>query len=503
MKNNAYLDLRKTLLEIAYLGQASTLLEWDMEINLPKLGHKIRAETMGYIAGLRHEKFTSKEFEEILMRAIELEKSGNLDGNDSFIVLKTLSDFEKSKKLPTEFVVELTQLCSEAYEVWVEARAKSDFSIFEPYLTRIVTAKRREAEYIGYANSPYDALMDNYEPGITCEMTMEIFDELKQFLIPFIQKIKDSRAKIDKKFLTRKFPIDKQDKFIRMVVQEMGFDFDKGRLDVAVHPSCTSLHPTDVRITTRFDEKYFLNQALMSAIHEAGHGIYDQGLREEYFGTPLGDAISLGIHEANSRMWENQIGRSLSFWKYFFPELQKAFPGQLRGVSLEKFYRAINFVEPGLIRVDADEVTYNLHVIFRVEMERDLIEGNLGVKDCPEVWNRKVKECLGLDVPDDTRGILQDVHWACGLLGYYHTYSLGNIYGAQFNHAAHIQIPELNDKIAKGNFLELREWLRKKIHVHGELYLPEHLVLRVTGEKPSSKYFIDYLEKKYSEIYEL
>lgn len=503
MKNNAYSDLRRALLEIAHLDQASNLLEWDMEVYLPKLGHKARAEAMGYIAGLRHGKFISKEFEEILMRAVEFEKTGVLDDNDSFIVLKTLSDFEKARRLPAEFVEELKKLEGEGYQVWVDARAKSNFSLFEPCLTRIIAAKRREAEYVGYAGSPYDALMDEHEPGSTYADTAEIFDELKRFLVPFIQKIKNSRVKIDKKFLSRKFPIDKQDKFIRMAVQEIGFDFDKGRLDVAAHPFCESMHPTDIRITTRFNERDFLNQALMSAIHEAGHGLYDQGLREEYFGTPLGDAISLGIHESQSRMWENLIGRSMSFWKYFFPKLQKAFPGQLRGVSLEQFYRAINFVEPGFIRVDADEVTYNLHVIFRVEIERDLIEGDLEVKDCPRVWNEKIKENFGLDVPDDAHGILQDVHWSCGLLGYYHTYSLGNIYGAQFNHAAQIQIPGLNNKIAEGNFLELREWLRKNIHVHGELYIPEHLVLRVTGEKPSPKYFIDYLEKKYSEIYNL
>lgn len=503
MENNAYSGLRKALLEIAYLGQASTLLNWDMEINLPKLGHKARAEAMGYIAGLNHGKFISRKFEEILMRAVELEKSGNLGSEDSFIVLKTLSDFEKARRLPSKFVEASERLYGEAYEVWVNARAKSDFSLFEPYLTKIIATKRQEAEYIGYANPPYDALMDNYEPGITCDAVFEIFDQLKQFLVPFIEKIKHSQVKIDKEFLARRFPIDKQDEFIRMVVRAMGFDFDRGRLDVTIHPFCTSLHPTDVRITTRFDEKDFLNQALMSAIHEAGHGLYDQGLREEYFGTPLGDAISLGIHESQSRMWENLVGRSLSFWKYFFPKLQKAFPEQLRGVSPEQFYKAINFVEPGFIRVDADEVTYNLHVIFRVEMERDLIEGNLEVKDCPYVWNKKMKEYFGLDVPDDARGILQDVHWSGGLVGYYHTYALGNIYSAQFNHAAHVQISGLENKIAKGEFLELGEWLRKNIHVHGELYLPEHLILRVTGEKPSPKYFIDYLNKKYSEIYEL
>lgn len=503
MKNDAYSDLRRALLETAYLGHASNLLEWDMEINLPKLGSGARAEAMGYIAGLQHEKFISKEFEAVLIKAVELEKSGVISGDAGLIVLKTLSDFEKAKRLPSELVEESARLCGEAYQVWVDARAKSDFSIFEPYLAKIIAGKRKEAEYIGYAKSPYDALMDEYEPGVTSEMIFKIFDELKGFLVPFIEKIKYSEVKIDKSFLYRKFSVKKQDEFTRMVVRAMGFDFDKGRLDVAVHPSCSSLHPTDVRITTRFDEKDFLNQALFSAVHEAGHGLYDQGIGEEYFGTALGEPTSLGIHESQSRMWENLIGRSLPFWKYFFPKLRKAFPGQMQGVSLEKFYRAINIVEPGFIRVDADEVTYNLHVIFRVEMERDLIEGNLEVKDCPEVWNRKVKECLGLNVPDDAHGILQDVHWSCGLIGYYHTYSLGNIYSAQFNKTMYEQIPMLEKKVGKGEFGEIREWLRKSIHIHGGRYLPAELITRVTGKNPTSGYFTDYLNKKYSEIYDI
>lgn len=503
MEDNAFSELRKQLLDLANLDQVSSILEWDQNVNVPPGGHRVRADVMAYVAGLRHERFISEEFEDLLRRAVDLAENGKLKDDETFISLKVLSDFEKAKKLPTEFVTESARLYGEAYEIWVGARARSNFSFFEPYLTKIVQTKRQEAEYLGYASSPYDALMDDFEQGLTTEFATEVFDKLKVFLTPFLERIRDSKVKINRRFLNEKYPVEEQSRFVRMVAEKMGFDFQKGRLDVSVHPFCESLHPTDVRLTTRFDEKDFLNQALLSVIHETGHGLYDQGLREEYFGTPLGESISLGIHESQSRLWENQVGRSLPFWVYFYPQLQKVFPGQLNGVSLEQFYRAVNFVQPGFIRVDADEVTYNLHVILRFEIERDLIEGNLEAKDLPIAWNQKMKEYLGLNVSNDAQGVLQDVHWSSGSIGYFPTYTLGNLYAAQFFNAAKKQLPELSEKIANGNLIELREWLRQNIHVHGELYLPEHLVLRVTGQKPSPDHMITYLEKKYSEIYEL
>jgi len=503
MENNAFADLKKALVELGYLGSVSALLGWDQNVNVQSGGHGARADLTGYIAGLKHHKFTSKEFEDILWKAVEFEKTGSLTSEESFIIRKTRSDLTKAKKLPSEFVESSERLFAASHEVWANARARSDFSLFEPYLVRIVSSKRKEADYLGYLHSPYDALMDDYEPDFTSYTVSQLFKELKAFLIPFISSISESKVKIRKEFLNRRFPLEQQSEFIRTVAKSMGFDFTKGRLDTSIHPFCESLNSADVRLTTRYDEKDFINQALMSVIHETGHGLYEQGLRSEWFGTPLGESISLGIHESQSRLWENLIGRSLPFWKYFFPKLQKTFPDQLRDVSLEEFYKALNIVKPGFIRVDADEVTYNLHVIMRFEIERDLIENRLEVKDLPGVWNAKMKKYFGLKVPNDAQGVLQDIHWSCGAFGYFHTYALGNLYAAQFFAAAQEKIPTLDKKITKNSLLELREWLRKNIHVHGELYLPKDLILRVTGGTFGSDYFEDYISEKYSAIYEL
>lgn len=503
MENNAFVNLEKSLTELGYLGSVSALLEWDQNVNVQSGGHEARANLSGYIAGLKHQKFVSKEFEDVLLKAVEMEKSGGLAPEEIFIIHKTQSNFEKAKKLPSEFVESSAQLFAESYEIWKNARAKSDFSLFEPNLTRIVKAKRQEAEYLGYSESPFDVLMDAYEPGFTSAYVSKLFNELEGFLIPLLDRIKSSKVKIRKDFLSRKFPLDKQTEFIRMLATEIGFDFKRGRFDISVHPFCTSFHPTDVRLTTRYDENDFVNQALLSLVHEVGHGIYEQGLKEEYFGTPMGESISLGIHESQSRLWENLVGRSLPFWKYFFPKLRRTFPDQLRDVSLEEFYKAINFVEPGFIRCDADEVTYNLHVILRFEMGKDLIEGNIDVKDVPRIWNAKIKKYFGLRVPNDAKGSLQDSHWSGGELEYFHTYGLGNLYGPQFFAAAAEKIPSLYKKISRENLLQLRGWLQKNIHVHGQLYKPMELIKRATGEEFGPDYFEDYITEKYSAIYEL
>ena len=505
MSTKPYSELREKLLEIAHLDSVGHLAEWDQNVSLSEehKGHKARAGMMGYVAGLKHKMFTGKEFEDVLMRAVEDARGGKLTEDEKFIVLKTLSDLEKEKKLPTEFVAESEKLYAEAHQPWEVAREKSDFSIFEPYLVKIVAAKRREAKFRGYRKSPYDALLDRYEPGLTTEYVTAVFDELKAFLVPFIDDIRSSKVKIQRDFLYGSYPLNKQLAFAKMVIREIGFDLSKGRVDTSTHPFCTNFHPTDVRITTRFDKYDFFNQAFFSLIHEAGHGIYEQALPEEYFGTPLGEYVSMGIHEANSRFWENFIGRSLLFWVYFYPKLQRAFPGQLQGVSLEDFYRAINYVEPGFIRVDADEVTYNLHVAVRIEIEPYLIDGSLKVKEVPHVWNEKMEDYLGLKVKKDADGALQDCHWSGGDLGYFGTYGLGNINGGQLHWAASEQIYDFERQVSEGNFASLREWLRTNIHQHGRRYTPEELIVRATGDKPLPVYLIKYLEDKYSEIYNL
>ncbi len=327
--------------------------------------------------------------------------------------------------------------------------------------------------------------------------------ELRDFLTDFVKNLQAAKHQPPSSATFKgKFPLAAQQEFNTKLAQDIGFDFGAGRMDISTHPFTTNFHPQDVRITTRYDEADIFS-SIGSTIHEVGHALYEQGIPAEHFGTPLGEAISLGIHESQSRIWENNIGKSLPFWKHVYPRLQKAFPRPFGRIPLEAFYRTLNRVTPSLIRTESDEVTYNLHIILRFEIEKDLIEGRLKVKDLPEAWNAKMKEYLGVTVPNDRLGVLQDVHWAGGSIGYFPTYALGNVYAAQFYASAHTHLPGLERDLARGNFATLREWLRKEIHAHGKFYTAESLVRRVTGEPLQTKYFIEYLTRKYTEIYRL
>lgn len=497
----AVANLRNKLIELRHLGSVASLLEWDLQLNVPPKGNEARAEVIAYISGLSHKNFTSSEFEDVLMKAKSAMDSGALNEDETCIVQETLDDFLKSKKLSARFVEEMAFTCAQVHDYWVRARKMSDFSLFAPYLKKIVQLKREEAKLVGYTASPYDALLDDYEPGLTSEQAEKILTEVKDFLVPLVVKIKNSNVKINRAFLKGPWPIEKQERFAKMVISKLGFDIEAGHMGVSPHPFCDSLHPTDTRITVRYKETDFVEQCLMSAIHEAGHGMYEQGLPVEYFGTPRGEAASLGIHEFNSRLWENIVGCSKFFWGYFYPELKSYFSNVLLGVSLDEFYRAINCVEPSLIRTDADEVTYNLHVLFRFEIEKDLIEGRIEVDDLPKIWNQKVRDYLGIEVDDDANGVLQDTHWADGSFGYFPTYTLGNLYASQFYEAALRSLPERSN--AEDFFRNLLGWLREHVHSKGQLYTSSQLVERVTGEKLTARYFKNYITDKYSEIYKL
>lgn len=495
-------QLKTRLRELAYLASARALLHWDQETYMPKKGVGKRAETIAYLTGLLHEKFLAKDFEELLLRSKAELEEGRLGEMDAAIVRETFREFEIEQKLPLGFVKELARVTSGAQSAWVEAREKSDFSAFRPHLERVVALKQKEANYLGYPNSPYDALLDLYEPGATTAEISVILQDVKKFLVPFIEKIVSSGVSVDPKMITGRFPRRKQERFIRFVLERLGFDFDAGRMDVSAHPFSIGFHPYDTRITTRFDERNLIS-ALFGAIHEAGHALYEQGLPMENFGTPLGESVSLGIHESQSRMWENMVGRCISFWTYFYPRLQKEFPKPFAGIPLQNFYSIVNAVRPSFIRVEADEVTYNLHIILRFEIEKEIIEGTIEVKDLPEVWNAKFKDYFGLTVSKDSDGVLQDVHWSQGSIGYFPTYTLGNLYAAQFYAAARRNILSLDKEISLGEFGLLREWLRKNIHIHGKLYRAKDLVKEATGEPLTAKYFTDYLMKKYEAIYGL
>lgn len=497
----AVANLRNKLTELRHLGSVASLLAWDQQVNVPSKGNEARAELIAYVSGLIHKNFTSSEFEDVLMNAKLAMDSDLLNEDQACIVRETLNDFIKSKKLSAQFVEEMAFICAQAHDFWVRARKASDFKLFAPHLKKIVEFKREEAKLIGYIASPYDALLDDYEPGLSSMQVQEILAEVKDFIISLVAKIKDSRVYIDRTFLKGSWPIEQQKYFAKMVISKLGFDLEAGHMSISPHPFCDSLHPTDTRITVRYRETDFVEQCLMSAIHEAGHGMYEQGLPVEYFGTPRGEAASLGIHEFNSRLWENIVGRSKFFWGYFYPELKSYFSNVLLGVSLGDFYKAINYVEPSLIRTDADEVTYNLHVLFRFEIEKDLIEGRIEVDDLPSIWNQKVRDYLGIEVDDDANGVLQDTHWADGSFGYFPTYTLGNLYAAQFYAKA---IRDLPERLAPEDFFrQLLNWLRENVHGKGKLYGATELVERVTGERPTARYFKEYITNKYSEIYNL
>lgn len=501
------LSLKEKLIEIGHLKAALSLLQWDQQVNVPPGGQDARAATMAVIAGICHEKLTSSLMGDLLETLMNGLKESHLSLEYKCNVRRAWEDHQKAKKLPVQFIQELTRVRGEANEHWVQARQKSDFNILAPDLVKIVELKRREADYLGYGymKSSYDALLDDFEPGITGEELIKFFNPLKKFLVSFGGEIGASRVKPRKEILRSRCLIQQQKKFAKMVVSKMGFDWNRGLLSVSAHPMCFSFHPADVRMSTRYKEDDFFNQCLLRTIHEAGHGLYDQGMRAEYFGTPMCDAVSGAIHESQSRMWENQVGRSKNFWKYFFPRLNGiyAFQDDFCGSSFEDFYAAINAVEPSLIRTDADEVTYNLHVIMRFEIEKVLIEGDIKVSDLPSVWNSKMREYLGVIVPNDAQGVLQDVHWSGGFFGYFPTYTLGNLYAAQFYATAKRDLPDLEKDFASGGFKRLLEWLRRNIHVHGRMYSTSELVQRVTGEPLDSRHFTEYIREKYSEIYQL
>lgn len=501
--------LTTRLLEIQRINSAASLLSWDQETYMPAGGGEARAEQISTLQGIAHEKLVSPEIEQLLAGWVDLQTGEVRDSpGDAWdeatrsLLREVWRDYSRAKKLPSHFVVTLSRECSLAQQVWAEAKENHTFSQFLPNLRTVLALKREEAEYLGYRDSPYDALLDMYEPGSTIAALRPLFVQIKGRLVPLLKKIQQSSVQIDDTILFHTFDQARQLEFGRMVLIAMGYDFERGRLDLAAHPFTTSFHPTDVRVTTRVHE-HDLQSCLFSCIHEGGHGLYDQGLDLQYFGTPLGDSVSLGIHESQSRMWENCVGRSRAFWQFFYPMLQQTFHHQLRFLDGEQFYAAINRVKPSLIRVEADELTYNLHIMLRFEIEQDLIEGKTRAEDLPGIWNQKMEEYLGIIPSNDAEGVLQDVHWSLGAFGYFPTYTLGNLYSVQFYEQAKLEIPHLEDEIAAGQLMVLRQWLGQKIHRWGRMFTPDHLARRVTGKSLDPEPFLSYVERKYGELYQL
>ncbi len=488
--------------EVALLRSTQSLLEWDERTKMPPAGGDYRAEQVSHLAGLIHRLQTEPSIGEYLTELLESPLGADRHSDTGAVIHNLKRDYDQKTKLPQSLVEELARTSVIGQQVWAEARKANDFARFQPLLERTIKLKKQEAAALGYDDVPYDALLDEFEPGAKTAEVRQVLAALREQLVPLVAAIVESGRRPNLAVLHRHCPTAAQEHFGMQVAAAIGFDFQAGRLDVTHHPFCSTSGPRDVRLTTRYFEDFFPS-ALFSTMHEAGHGIYEQGLRADQFGLPTGEAVSLGVHESQSRMWENLVGRSRAFWEHFYPEAKRAFPGTFDDVPLEEFYFAVNDVRPSLIRVEADEVTYNLHVMVRFELEQALLLDELRVGDLPGAWNEKYEEYLGVHSPTDADGVLQDVHWGAGLVGYFPTYSLGNLYSAQLFEKAEKDLGGLAAMFRRGEFLPLREWLRTNVHTPGRRYSPADLVRRVTGEGISHVPLMRHLHGKFDSLYGL
>lgn len=470
---------------------------------MPPGGNPSRTQQISLLSGLIHQERTSRTFKKWLTKLISFSteriKVKGLSRGEKINVREWCHDFLRQDKLPNPFVKQFSQVTAEAAQIWSLAKKQNSFKLFAPFLEKIVSLCRQKAEFFGFSDHPYDALLSYFEPCMTTKKMTAIFEGLQKEIKPLLKKIKAEHP-VSASFLHRNVPEAKQMELAHLLLSYLPMEKAYSRLDLSSHPFSIAMHPHDSRITTRIVPKDFLGN-LFSVLHEAGHSLYEMGLPIESWGTPLAESISLSVHESQSRWWETRIGRSYGFWKFFYPKLQKELPGLLKGVSLKKFYAAAHKVKPSFIRVDADEVTYNLHVLVRFELEKDLIGGALAVHDLPEAWNAKMKEVLGIVPPTDREGCLQDIHWSLGDFGYFPTYTLGNLLAAQFFLRFAKDHPDWEERVCKGDFDFIRIWLRDKVHRAGRTYNLDEIVKKVTGKPLSEAPFCAYLKKKYSALY--
>lgn len=496
--NQKYQALKEKLQKIADVENAAALLNWDQEVFMPENGSSFRSRQLSTLSGIAHEFFTDKEMGDLLKA---LTKADDLDFKAQRNVAEVNKDYQRRTKYTRDFVEKMSQSISKSFMAWQKAKKESDFSLFAPALSELVELKKQEAELVGYEDKIYDALLEDYEPGLKTSDLDLLFTDVREQLVDFVAKIFNAPQN-DESFMYLNYPKDKQWDYGLYILRQMGYDLNSGRQDVSSHPFTTNFSASDVRVTTRIDENN-LSEMLWSCIHEGGHALYEQGLPSEDYGLPSGSAISLGIHESQSRIWENNIGRGLPFWTAYYKSLQAYFPDQLEKVSLEAFYKAMNLVKPSLIRTNADELTYHFHILIRYEVEKALISGDIKTAELPEYWNSKYKEYLKIDVPNDSEGVLQDIHWSHGSFGYFPTYSLGSFYAAQFYAQMKKGLPQLESDIAAGNQMSALKWLRENIHQYGMQYSADALCEKITGEKLNFKHFMDYAKEKYSGIYTL
>lgn len=491
--NKDYVHLIELVKKAKILESANSVLNWDLDVMMPPAQIKYRSQEMGVLAVVVHDFFTDKKIGQLLTK---LKKAAGLNAEEKANVRIINRDYLREVKVPAALVQQLEEEICRSIAIWKEAKKTNNFSLFLPSLERIINLKKKYAKAINPKAHPYEVLIGDYEDDFTITEIKKHFTEIKKGIIPLLNSIKQ-KQKPDSSILKKNIPLDKQKQFNQKIAELIGYDFKKGRLDEAEHPS-TDCHG---RITTNYKEGWFL--AISSTIHETGHAKYDHNLLLKHFGTPLGEAFSMSLHESQSRLWENFVGKSKEFWDFFLPLTQKAYYPALNKPTLEQIYKAINVVEPSFIRIEADELTYDLHIILRFELECALLEGSLLAKDLPAEWNRKMQQYFGITPPTDTEGVLQDTHWACGLIGYFPSYSLGNMLAAQLFAAAEQAIPKLKNKIAAGSFTELNHWLSENIHRYGRRYPTQKLIKKATGKPLSAIDYIHYLENKFGRLYGL
>ena len=493
------LDAR--LRDVADLRHAADLLEWDERVCMPPGGGPVHGEMQATVRRMAHEQFSAPAVGDLIAAAQHELRGADPDGTDARRVAVTARDYRKATQVPASFVAEQAQVVSAAQHAWGEARAASSFASFLPHLEKVIALKRQYVTFFPPAAHPYDTLLDDYEPGLTTADVQAIFKVLRPAQVALLKSIA-ARPRIDDALLRQPYAESALLEFAVEVATAFGFDWTRGRQDKSTHPFAISFGSDDVRITTRFMERYPFS-LLFGTLHETGHALYEQGVGRAHQRTQLEGGASLGVHESQSRLWENLVGRSRPFWEHFYPKLQSRFANQLGNVTLDQFYRAINVVQPSLIRVEADEATYNLHVMMRVELEIALVEGTLAPADLPGAWNRLMEEYLGVRPTDDASGVLQDIHWSAGLLGYFATYTLGNLVSAQLWERVTQVHRSLEDDIRRGDFSALLSWLRAEIHQHGRTFTPQELVQRAAGSRIDPAPYLRYLERKYGAIYEL
>jgi carboxypeptidase Taq len=491
----AYDELVRLSREETLLASCADVLEWDQEVSMPRKGVKHRAEQLALLAGMSHDRATNPRYDELLSVLEQSSLVSDPESAEAVNVRELRRGYDRERRMPRRLVEELAHVTALASKVWADSKRKDDFKSFAPWLDRIFALAREEADAVGHNGTRYDALLEDYEPGMTTEILTQLLERLGRDLVPMVDAFRDKSTSR----LTGKFPVDQQRSFAEQMAGTVGFDLNGARLDIGQHPFCTVIGPGDVRIALRFSAGN-VTSGILTLLHEVGHGLYDQGLDPKHFGMPMGEAASLGLHESQSRLWENFVGRSEGFWRCFYPRLAKTFPNALGDISLETFRERINRVEPGLIRVEADELTYNMHVVIRFELEKSLLTGDLAAADLPGAWAELYQRYLGVKPNDDRTGCLQDVHWAEGLIGYFPTYSLGNVYAAQLFAAAERDVGPLDDAFARGDFNGLRGWLRENVHRHGMRYRAAAIVERATGSAPDPSALIASLSTRYRAV---